>query len=415
MNVVVLGAGIIGVTTAFYMARAGYRVTVIEAGPDVAMSSSAANAGLIVPSQALHWNAPGVPLAAIKSLLGGQSPLLLHWRLDPDAWIWLARFGWHSNPGRYITNARRTLRLAAYSLTCLKELRRETGIRYSGTRAGILSLLRSPAALKSTEEMAGFYSQLGIQYRMLDSAAAVSMEPALAPIQHEILGAVHTPGDESGDAQMFSRNLAALAKNAGVEFQFGCRVLEICVRGSRVVRVMTAQGPIAADAYVVALGCAAREVLAPVHIRLPTYPIKGYSVTLPIVDRTTGPSMPLRDASLGIAITPLGDRLRIAGLAELAGRDDTIHPSLIDRLRASSKVLLPLLSLGQHLQAWAGHRPMTPEGPPILGTTRYRNLFLNSGHGALGWTLACGCGRIMADLVAERRPEIDIDGLSTVR
>lgn len=279
----------------------------------------------------------------------------------------------------------------------------------------MLTLIRNPAKLEAATRHAAFLRELGLPCEVLDRAACLRLEPSLAPIEDKIVAGSHALSDEGGDAHKFSQNMMELARGHGAQFRFGTEIKSIRTDGDRVTEIETTAGVIGGDSFVLALGADSRRIAGPLGIRLPIYPIKGCSVTIPVGDWKGAPTMPVRDAEQKIVITPLGDRLRVAGLAEIAGNDRSVDPRQVRRLLSELAIVYPTLEPGDRGQSWAGLRPMTPDGPPILGRSRYRNLFLNTGQGGLGWTLACGSGRAVADIVSGRTPEIDLDGLTIDR
>ncbi|MSP68330.1 MAG: FAD-dependent oxidoreductase [Alphaproteobacteria bacterium] len=412
VNVLVLGAGIIGTATAYCLACEGHAVTVVDRQDAPAEETSRANAGLLVPSQSPPWNAPGIPWQALKWLRDDQGSLILRPRWEPWMWRWLLRFAWQSQPRHYRRNALNTLKLARLSKARLAALRQAEGLAYAETTGGILSLVRNPAALPAYARHAAFLRDLGLDVQYLDPAACVALEPALAPLGQRIAGGFHSRDDESGDAHALARGLAERATARGARFQFGTTVLGLVAERGRIASVATRAGALRADRYVLALGAESRALARGVGLALPIYPIKGYSVTVDIAGWAGAPRMPIRDPDLMTAATPLGTRLRVAGMAELTGIDRRIEPRYPERLVRALRALFPNLPSGARVEPWAGLRPMTPDGPPILGPTHYDNLLLNVGHGALGWTLAMGSAQVIADLVAGRRPSVALDGLT---
>ena len=415
MKVVVLGAGIVGVTTAYYLAERGCEVTVLDRREGVALETSRANAGLIVPSQAPHWNEPGVPLRALKWLFDEHGALVIRARLDPVMWGWLLRFAWHSERRRFLAHARATLRLALYSREQLRTLREKITLDYDATTRGVLTIARGPGASRGFGGLARLLDTLGIAYARIDRDECLAHEPALNPIGDQIDGGLHTGDDESGDVHLLTTAIARQAQANGVVFRTHCMVREFFTDGDRMVAVGTSDGRVRADAFVLALGEASARHAARLGIRLPIYPVQGCSLTFDASHWDGRPSMPVRDRALQAVVTPLGDRVRVAGMAILNGGDLTIDPNHLARLERALRILYPNLPAGLNGDAWTGLRPMTPDGPPLLGATRLRNLYLNTGHGALGLTLACGSAAVVADLVAGRQPEIDLTGLTLAR
>jgi D-amino-acid dehydrogenase len=411
-HVLVLGAGIIGTTSAWYLARAGCRVTLVERRPGVGLETSFANGSLITPSMSDPWAAPGLPWQLLKWLGREDAPFLLRLGALPGLTSFGPAFLRNCTAARWRRNTEIILRLTRYSQALLNELVALTGIAYDGAALGILRLCRDPAALEHAEKVA---AAVGVAYRPLDAAGCARLEPAIASAADRIVGGIHFPDDQSGDAYKFTAALAERARDAGVECRFGVAVRALEIAGDRVTGVITDQGRLEADRYLVALGCGGARLLRPLGIALPVYPVKGYSVTLEIDGWNGAPRLPLVDSGRKLAIVRLGDRLRLAGTAELAGYDTTLNPARGANLLESLHTLLPdapNLGTARH---WTGLRPMTPDGIPLLGPTSYQNLFLNLGHGHLGWTMACGSAKLLADLLTGRPPEIDLTGMTLTR
>jgi D-amino-acid dehydrogenase len=415
MKILVLGAGVIGVTTAHYLAEDGHEVTVLDRQPGPALETSFANAGSVCPSYATPWAAPGMRWKALKWLLQDGAPLRVDWRLDPALWRWA--FAWLANcsRARFAINKPRMQRLSHYSLACLQALRSATGIHYAEATRGVLQLLRTDAELAAAAAHLRILEAAGITHTMLDRAGCVDVEPALAHTQTSIAGGLHLPRDESGDCHLFAQRLAERDAARGVRFRYGVRVERIATEGGAVSGVATTDGTHRADRYVVALGVAATRLLAPHGIRLPIQPVRGFSVTLPITRPDLAPQGSLIDEHTKVAITRLDDRLRAAGAAELGARTTDAPADRFRSILQSVRDLFPEAADFARAEYWAGLRPMTPDGPPLLGPTRIENLLLNVGHGGQGWSMACGSGRIVADLVAGRQPAIDLEGLTLAR
>jgi D-amino-acid dehydrogenase len=406
---------VIGVTSAWYLHRAGHEVTVVDRQPAPGLETSHANGGQVSWGAGTPWAAPGIPLKAMKWMLRPHSPLVLRPRLDPAMWSWLFRMLANCTSARYAVNKERMLRLSRYSHECLVALRQETGIRYDEHLTGVLEVFRTQRELDDAARDAALLRQWDLDCRVLDRAGCVAQESALRASEEKIIGGLHFPGDESGDCFQFTQSLANLAISKGVTFSLNTRVDRLETHGDRLARVITDKGEITADVCVMACGSYTPLLLRPLGLRLPVYPVKGYSVTLPLVDSAAAPTGSVTDATYKVVITRLGDRLRGAGTAELAGYDLSLRRS---RLATVSHVLSDLFpGAGNVAQAqdWCGLRPMTPDNPPVLGGTPYENLLLNTGHGTLGWTMACGSGKLIADLVSGQRPEIDLEGLTFSR
>lgn len=415
MKVVVLGAGVIGVTTAYYLAKAGHEVTVLERRGGVAMETSFANAGEVSPGYASPWAAPGVPRKALAWLLMRHAPLILRPKLD------LAMLGWmlatlrNCTARRYAVNKGRMVRLAEYSRDQLVALRGETGIAYDERSLGTLQLFRTQAQLDATAKDIEVLQGYGVPFEVLDRAACETVEPGLQHARDAIVGGLRLPGDETGDCFKFTAALADLAAAQGVTFAFDRPVLALHADGGHIRGAETAEGLVMGDAFVVALGSYSPALVQPLGLRLPVYPVKGYSLTAPIQAFDRAPQSTLLDETYKIAITRLGDRIRVGGMAQLSGFDRAPEPRRHRTLDHCLGSLFPGagdLAAGEY---WAGLRPMTPDGTPVVGPTAFPNLFLNTGHGTLGWTMACGSARVVADLVSGQAPDIETADLAVAR
>jgi D-amino-acid dehydrogenase len=415
MKIVVLGGGVIGVASAWYLARAGHTVTVLERHAEVARETSYANGGQVSWGSGNPWAAPGIPAKALGWLLRRHAPLVLRPQLDPALWRWLRQMLRECTPERYLRNKERQLRLARYSHACLGALRAETGIEYAAAPHGALVVYRDPRDLEAAERERQLAERLGIPVRLLDRAACLACEPALAGVGGGLAGGLLYPADESGDCRRFTEELAARARAAGVEVRGTVAALALVPAADRIEQVLTDRGSLRADAYVLACGSYSPGFLRPLGIDLRVYPVKGYSITMPLVNAAAAPRATITDETYKTVITRLGDRLRAAGTAELAGYDLRLRPGRIATLKHVVRSLFPEAADLARAEPWAGLRPMTPDNPPVLGATPFRNLFVNTGHGTLGWTMACGSGKVVADLVSGRTPEIDLDGLTLAR
>jgi D-amino-acid dehydrogenase len=415
VKIIVLGGGVIGVTSAWYLNRAGHEVVLLERQSQAARETSYANGGQVSWGSGGPWAAPGVPAKALRWLFHRHAPLVLRPRLDPELWSWLWQMRRECTPERYLRNKRRQLRLARYSHAALAALRADTGIHYDERSRGTLVLHRDPREFAAARQELSVVEDFGIPTRLLDPAGCVQQEPALAAATGQLAGGILYPGDELGDCRQFTEQLAARLQADGVELRTGTTVLALVPDHHHIEQVLTDRGSLRGDAYVLACGSYSPLLAQPIGIRLPIYPVKGYSITVPITDDAHAPQGTLTDESYKTVITRLGSRLRAAGTAELAGYDLRIRPRRLETLKHVVRQLFPLAGDLAQAEGWAGLRPMTPDNPPVLGTTRYRNLYLNTGHGTLGWTMACGSARVLADVVSGRTPEIDLDGLTLER
>jgi D-amino-acid dehydrogenase len=404
MKVVVLGGGVIGITTAYYLQESGHEVVVYDRRQGVGMETSFANAGQISWGYASPWAAPDVPFKAIKWLFDRHAPLVLRPRLDPALWAWLAAFLRNCTAARYAINKPQILRLARFSHECLVALRRDTGIRYDDLQLGTLQLFRDEAAMERAKLDADILRRFGVPHRLLGRDACLAVEPALARVADKIVGGLHLPGDETGDCHKFTVELARVLRARGVRFQMGARVERLRAGNGGIASAVIDGETVAADAFVVALGSWSPRLLQTVGLRIPVYPVKGYSATLPVADEDAAPRSTVMDERHKVAITRLGGRIRAAGIAELSGYDLSIRPQQCRTVRHVIEDLYPQAGPIEEIAYWTGLRAMTPSGMPVVGGTRYENLFVNTGHGTLGWTMACGAGQMVANLVSQRAP-----------
>jgi D-amino-acid dehydrogenase len=410
MRVVVVGSGVVGVASAWFLAQHGCEVTVLERGDAVACGTSHANAGMLTPSMADPWNAPGILWHVLGWLGQEDAPFLLRLRAIPSVSLWGLSFLANSRPARFRINMEKNLRLARYSLQVLRELRDSLGLHYDERANGTIKVFRTQKAFDHGVARNELLKDLGLDVRALDPQQVVEVEPSLAPVRDKLAGGIYCPSDESGDACAFAGALADKAKAAGVTFRLGTAVAGFEGDGNRITAARTTQGRQAADAFVVAAGCWSPQLLRPLGIALPVRPVKGYSITVPVGKWNAPPRMPVIDDALHTAVTPLGDRLRVAGTAEIAGFNRELTPERVENLFALLLALYP--SYAPHLDRahaspWAGLRPVSADGVPRIGRLKFDNLFVNSGHGHLGWTLSAGSARLLADLVCGHRPAID--------
>lgn len=415
MKILVLGSGVIGVTTAWYLAAAGHEVEVVDRQSGPALETSFANAGEVSPGYSSPWAGPGIPVKAIKWLLMRHGPLVVRPKIDPAMWSWLIQMLRNCTSARYAVNKARMVPIAEYSRDCLRRLRQDTGIAYDERSQGTLQLFRKQAQLDGAADDIAVLKQFGVPYEVLDPAGCIAAEPALVRVREKFVGGLRLPGDETGDCQMFSERLAALCAGRGVTFRFDTAIERISVSGGAVDGVVTSAGELTADAYVVALGSFSPILLRPLGLRVPVYPVKGYSITVPITDAESAPVSTVMDETYKVAITRLGNRIRAGGTAEISGYDLSLHPARRATLEHSVGDLFPKGGALENATFWSGLRPMTPDGPPIIGATSIGGLFLNTGHGTLGWTMSCGSGRVLADIISGKTPDIDISALGLSR
>ncbi|MBN8847877.1 MULTISPECIES: D-amino acid dehydrogenase [unclassified Sphingomonas] len=416
MRVIVLGAGVIGVTSAYYLSRAGHEVTVIDRQPGPALETSFANAGEVSPGYASPWAAPGIPQKAVRWLLMKHAPLILRPKPDAAMLRWLAMMLRNCTEARYALNKSRMVGLAEFSRDELKRLRGTLGIAYDERAQGTLQLFRTEKQLAGAAKDMAVLDDFGVDYELLDRAGCVAAEPGLAATSDKFVGGLCLPGDETGDCRMFTRALAERAAAEGVEFRYDTVIEALEHDGRRVSGVRTSAGVVRGDACLVALASYSPLLLKPFGLTLPVYPVKGYSITVPVADPDRAPVSTLLDESYKIAITRLGNRVRVGGMAEISGfdrslparRQATLLHSLTDLFPGGAKV-------DGETNFWSGLRPMTPDGPPVIGKTPVDNLFLNTGHGTLGWTMACGSGHLIASLIGGTAPAVDPGGLGIDR
>ncbi|APG88450.1 D-amino acid dehydrogenase small subunit DadA (plasmid) [Sinorhizobium americanum CCGM7] len=414
MKVIVLGAGVIGVTSAYHLAKAGHEVTVIDRQVGPALETSFANAGEVSFGYCSPWAAPGIPMKALKWLFMEHAPLILRPKIDRAMLSWMLQMLRNCTPERYAINKSRMLRLAAYSRTSLAEVRAETGIAYDERMQGTLQLFRTQQQLDASAKDVKALAADGVPYKVLDRDGCIGVEPALKHVREKIVGGLLTPKDETGDCFKFTNALAAKAAALGVRFSYGTHIKGLDVEGGQVRGVLTDRDRLRADAVVVALGSYSPLLLKPFGIKLPVYPVKGYSLTIPITDASRAPESTVMDETYKIAITRLGDRIRVGGMAEISGYTNDLGPARRRTLDHSVTDLFPGGDLRQ-ASFWSGLRPMTPDGTPVIGPTKIAGLFLNTGHGTLGWTMSCGSARLISDLVGGRKPEIDAKDLAIGR
>lgn len=414
MKVLILGSGVIGVTSAWYLARAGHEVTVVDRLPSAAEETSAGNAGQISPGYATPWAAPGIPLKAMKWIFQKHAPLAIR----PDGSMMQLKWMWqmlkNCNGTHYASNKARMVRIAEYSRDCLRQLRQDTGIHYHERQGGTLQLFRSEAQFEHASQDIAILKEAGVAYELLESHQLSQSEPALASVAHKLTGGLRLPNDETGDCQMFTKKLALMAQEAGVTFIFNRNVDRLIDDGERITGVLCGHEVMTADRYVVAFGSYSTRLLKGL-VPIPVYPLKGYSLTLPITDVNSAPASTILDETYKVAVTRFDDRIRVGGMAEIVGFNTQLKDA---RRKTLEMVVNDLYPNGGDLARatfWTGLRPMTPDGTPIVGATKFKNLYLNTGHGTLGWTMACGSGQLIADLISGKTPSIHYSDLSVAR
>jgi D-amino-acid dehydrogenase len=411
MRVLILGAGVVGTASAWYLSRAGHEVTVVDRQPAAGMETSFANGGQISVSHAEPWANPHVLPKVLKWLGREDAPLLFRWRLDPAQWSWALRFLVQCLPGNTRANIRAIVSLALYSRSRLQALRREISLDYDQLERGILHIYTDQQEFAAAVEAARLMNEFGLERQPIDAERCVQIEPALARISHFLAGGDYTPGDESGDAHKFTQGLARRCAEQGVTFRYGLTVEQLATAGGQIAGVVV-EGEkggelLTADAYVVAMGSYSPLLLKPIGVHLPVYPAKGYSATIPLSEASIAPTVSLTDDEHKLVFSRLGQRLRVAGTAEFNGYNLDLNPVRCQALLRRANRLFPDLRPAGEPQMWCGLRPSTPSNVPIIGRKVYPNLWLNTGHGTLGWTMACGSGDALADLMSGRRPEPD--------
>jgi D-amino-acid dehydrogenase len=412
MKTIVLGGGIVGVTTAYFLARAGDEVTVIERQPGVALETSFANAGLVAPGHSYTWASPRAPKIMLKSLYREGQALRL--KLNPDwrMWIWCWKFLQNCTVEKSRLNTSRKVRLCRYSQAQLQAVSAAEDLAYDRISQGLLYVYRDTASFERGVANMSILSENGLPLQTLDRRATIEREPALAAAADKLAGAIYCPTDESGDAHLFSKALYARCVELGVKFQFDTSIKRLSASADRVDYVETSQGRLSADRYVLALGSFSPGIARSLGYNLPIYPVKGYSVTLPVEAGHTPPDVGGVDENNLTAWARFGNRLRFTATAEFAGFDTRHTPADFKHMLLAARDLFPDGANYERPTYWAGLRPMTPEGTPIIGATRHSNFYLNTGHGHMGWTMSCGTASILADIMQNRTPEIDITGLT---
>jgi len=416
MKVVILGAGVIGVSTAYYLVKAGHDVTVIERQSGPALETSFANAGEVSPGYSSPWAAPGLPLKALKWLFMRHRPLVIRPAMDLAMMAWGIRLLANCTTYRYERNKSRMLELARYSRDCLEALRADTGIAYDQRMRGTLQMFRTQQQLDGAAADIAVLQRLGIAHQVLDRAECLAVEPGLAQVAEKIAGGLRLPGDETGDCFLFTNAMAAMAERLGVRFRYQTVIHRLEHDRDRVSGVTFSDGTrVTADCYVLALGSYSPLLARQVGIGLPIYPVKGYSLTFAVQNDGSAPQSTIMDETYKVAVTRLGGRVRVGGTAELNGYNTALRASRRATLEHVVGDLFPNAGDFRTGAFWSGLRPMTPDGPPFLGTSPIANLYLNTGHGTLGWTMAAGSACALADLISGRTPDIDLNGFSLER
>jgi D-amino-acid dehydrogenase len=415
MTVAVLGAGVVGVATAYCLAKAGETVTVIDRQPRVAAETSFANAGLVAPGHAYAWASPRAPMILLKSLWRNDTALRYRLRLDPAMWGWSLRFLANCTAAANRRNTLVKLELCKYSREQLIAIRTTEGLHYDEVVKGSIYLYRDPHHFETGKQTTTLITDHGYPMEAIIMDRVVELEPALAHARDRFAGAIFVPKDESGDCRLFTERLAAVCQKLGTSFRYGTTVKGFEATGDRVTAVLTDRGRITADRFVLSLGSYSPLPARTIGLKLPIFPVKGYSLTLPIKDPDAAPTVGLIDEGYLVAFSRMGDKLRATATADFAGYDTTYTPREFETMLKVARELFPEGVDFERPSHWACLRPMTPDGPPIMGATRYKNLFMNTGHGHIGWTMACGSARMVADLMLGRKPALGFDGLTLDR
>ncbi|MDX1552792.1 MAG: D-amino acid dehydrogenase [Marinobacter sp.] len=411
MHILVLGAGVVGVTTAWFLRQQGYDVTVVDRQSIAGSETSYANGGQISVSHAEPWANPSAPLKILKWLGRSDAPLLFRPRMDPAQWRWALAFLRECTFARAAHNIRQMVRLGTYSRDCLQALRKDTGIEYDHLERGILHFYTSPGEFESALKPARTMRELGCDRQVIDAARAVELEPALAPARHRIVGATYTSEDESGDARQFTRALAKKAQEAGVQFLYDTEVVGFENTRARVLGVNVIRGgryhTLRADRYVLSLGSFSAVLARKLGLFLNIYPAKGYSITVPVKNEAAAFRVSLTDDEYKLVFSRLGNRIRVAGTAELSGYSRQLNLTRCRMIVRRTAELMPEAGHWEQAEFWSGLRPATPSNVPYIGKSHFGNLYLNTGHGTLGWTHSCGSAAALADIVAGRKPDVD--------
>lgn len=410
MKVAVLGSGIIGVSTAWWLSQHGHDVVVIDKQPGPAQETSRANGAQISVSYAEPWANPQAPLKLLKWIFKDDAPLLFRPQLDPRQWLWGLMFMRECLPARVSSNIRAMVRLAEYSRSTLQHMRRELDIDYDHLEKGILNFYRDPAEFEASQKMAGVMRDYGVDRRIVSTDEVVAIEPALAPMRHCIVGGDYTAEDETGDAYLFTTALAERAAQSSVQFQYNTQVTRLLAVGGQIsgVEIIDPDGmysTIKADAYVAAMGSYTPLLVSPLGVPCLIYPTKGYSATFTILDTDAAPTVSVTDGANKVVYSRLGNQLRMAGTAEMSGYSRSLNTGRCDHMVKLAHELFPSVLDFANARFWSGLRPSTPSNVPLVGRTKIRNLYLNTGHGTLGWTMGVGSGRALADLISGRKPE----------
>jgi len=415
MKVLILGGGVIGVTSAYFLAKQGHDVTVVERQESVALETSYANAGQVSYAYSSPWATPGIPLKAIKWLLSKHPPLVINPMMSTETLKFIYRMLKNCNHSSFNINKGRMLRISNYAKGCLSEIERDTKIEYEQRKKGFLQILRTNKQVVDTQKDIAILEQFGTSYKVLDVDGCLAVEPGLKHVKDKIAGGLQFEGDVTGNCFKFTNELQKKCLELGVNFEFNIIVESLLIDNRKICAVKTNKGDMAADSFVVAMGSYTAKLLQPVGIDIPVYPVKGYSITVPVLSDEDAPQSTVMDETHKVAITRLGNNVRAAGTAELTGYNLSLREKSRATVRHSVQSLFPYAADMSDDQFWTGLRPMTPDGTPVIGKTPISNLFLNTGHGTLGWTMSTGSGKLIADIVSGNKTEISLNGLEMSR
>ena len=415
MKVLILGGGVIGVTSAYFLAKQGHDVTVVERQESVALETSYANAGQVSYAYSSPWATPGIPLKAIKWLLSKHPPLVINPMMSTETLKFIYRMLKNCNHSSFNINKGRMLRISNYAKGCLSEIERDTKIEYEQRKKGFLQILRTNKQVVDTQKDIAVLEQFGTSYKVLDVDGCLAVEPGLKHVKDKIAGGLQFEGDVTGNCFKFTNELQKKCLELGVNFEFNIIVESLLIDNRKICAVKTNKGDMAADSFVVAMGSYTAKLLQPVGIDIPVYPVKGYSITVPVLSDEDAPQSTVMDETHKVAITRLGNNVRAAGTAELTGYNLSLREKSRATVRHSVQSLFPYAADMSDDQFWTGLRPMTPDGTPVIGKTPISNLFLNTGHGTLGWTMSTGSGKLIADIVSGNKTEISLNGLEMSR
>ncbi|HIN92755.1 MAG TPA: FAD-dependent oxidoreductase [Alphaproteobacteria bacterium] len=415
MKVLIVGAGVVGITTAYYLRADGHEITVIERQTGAGLETSFANAGQLCRYTARPWAAPSVPSMIIREFGRADAPFLVHLRADPAMWRWLAKFLLQCRGSKHQTTRSNLMRIAVHSANLMDELVKTENVNFNHERNGVLHLFRNQKSLDHATDEERHVENREARGEVLNRDGCITIEPALAQNPSQFIGGIFHRHEQTGDAHRFTKELSKILKTRGVIFRYGVNAQQILSKGNRVSGLSTDQGVIESDAVVISAANSSAQLLNSAYPKLPIYPVKGYSITVQTSGFNGAPKIGIQDHSRKIGFSRLGEQLRAAGTAEFGARDDAPDHTRIEALCNQTRILFPGAGEFETAKTWAGLRPMTPDGAPIVGRTKWKNLFVNTGHGSLGWSLACGSSHIIADVVSERTPTIDLTGLTIDR